>query len=989
MKHDELGHRKRLGAFLRDRRDSSGQPRADLWRQGLLDFVQLDVDASILWASIGPGPLYIESQVQWDNSPQPPTPDKSFQGAGPDSGEVTDIAIDPSGATDQRIFIATNDGGIWKSADSGITWSPMMDPMLSLSMGAVAIDPNNPQIIYAGSGNPFDGGRAFTKGVGIFRSSDGGRTWSIVDGGPFDTIFAGYFINRIVVTPDCLLVATNNGLFRSVDGGQNFGSNVLGGFVTCLLLDAKDSKIVYAGVNGVGVMKSVNGGATFPQNLFDNPGAPTAQPFGNMEIAQSESNPQTLLVSLQYSPPSNDPAVYRGLFQSTDGGEHWQQISDVSAAAADGFDQTWYDLTLGIDPQNASLVYAGFQELWLSADGGRTFQSQACTWGQVHWDHHALAFSPSGHRSAGSPTPIYIGTDGGISKSTDGGATWTAINGAIASNLLLGIGIGRGAGNAYTYGGCQDTGTSAHRPDDAGTTIWRLGIDGDGYAVAVDPSDPKIVYGFDDSAFIRSTDAGITFRTNNPDQLDSVALGRGLPLLSTIPTRAIALEQNGTDAATRVVYVALNQDLYKSSDAGESFGESILKTSANIITLATTTADSKLVWAGTADGSVHVSTDAGATWDKDPLPAQPGAGSVTGIAIDPTTSSRVAIVYSGQSGIDATYRTQRVFLTTNSGGAWYDISGTDGKGPVGNLPDLPMHSVVFDTSVTPPAIIVASDAGVMRSTDATVSGTVSGAGVTATWKIYGAGLPNVSCTSLAIDNTVTPPVLRVGTYGRGCFEATRPQGPALSIESDLGFGIVPEGQSGTLSVYVYNSGDGTLTVTGVARSAGSIDFAVSPTAVFPIIVSPGGTQAFDIVFTPSSLGDEAASFDIASNDSHSPHPLAASGTGVRAVAPRLATNPSAPASFGNVPQKTSRSILLQMFNTGTLDLNVSAVNVTGNPGFSVDPAPKFPIAVPPGGEADVTLKYQPAGLGYATATVEILSDDPRVRPPIQLNGTGV
>lgn len=107
------------------------------------------------------------------------------------------------------------------------------------------------------------------------------------------------------------------------------------------------------------------------------------------------------------------------------------------------------------------------------------------------------------------------------------------------------------------------------------------------------------------------------------------------------------------------------------------------------------------------------------------------------------------MTYVGLSGIDATYRIQHVYLTTDSGLPWNDASGTDGAGPAGNLPDLPFHSIVFDASVNPSAMILAGDAGVMRCTN--VQGT--GANVKATWKIYGAGLPNVSGMSLAIDNS--------------------------------------------------------------------------------------------------------------------------------------------------------------------------------------------------------------------------------------------
>ncbi len=1000
-RHDEEGHGKWLDQFLDNHSGPDGQPRADLWRQGLLDFVQLDVDASIFWSPIGPAPLNINPAAQY------------FQGVGPNSGEITDIAIDPSGATDDIILVATNDGGVWRSTDGGTTWFQTMDQLLSLSMGAIAIDQSNPQVVYAGTGNLYDGGRAFKKGVGLYRSSDSGLTWSIVDGGPFATIFAGsgrtvsevpgqgsgtsgFGINRIVIpAPNKLLVATDQGLFRSEDGGLNFGSNspsfdnrqpIVNGFISGLVADTVTAGIFYACVVGVGVLASTDGGMSFPVNLFSNPGAP-APPFGNLEVAQSTTpNNQTLLALVQFAPGPNPTVV---LYRSTNGGTQWSPISNIAGVASvppDSFTQTDYDLVLGIDPQNAQTVYVGFQELWRSNDGGTTFQSPACTSSQVHWDTHVLTFSPSTHRT-GAPTALYLGTDGGIARSANGGSNWVAINGEIGSNLFRGIDIGRGAGNnAYTYGGCQDTGTSGHGPADSGTTVWHEGIDGDGYFVAVDPTDPTVVYGFDDWDFIKSSDGGTTWQTTGTTPR---VIGNNLPTPHGDLTRAIALEQNGNNKAARVVYVGVVQDLYKSVDAGLNFVRCALNVGGKITALTTTTADSNRVWVGVSNSSVHYSADAGATWDQGSFQTQPGGlGPARGIAVDPTNASRVAVVYGGVSGIHSKYRTKRIFLTLDNGVTWNDVSGTDGNGPIGNLPDLTMHSVVFDTSTTPnpPAIVVASDGGVMRSTDVAITA----GNVTATWKIYGAGLPTVCCNSLAIDNTVSPPVLRVGTYGRSCFEVTRPTGPVMNVESNLAFGATALNQTATVSIYVYNCGDAPLTVTGISPTGGPTDFDVSPSATFPATIAPGGTQSFDMTFKPTSAGDARAAFDIASNDSGSPYLILASGRGITApLTPRLGTNPISQTGFGTVSSPSDRTLPLQLFNVGTADLHISAINrKDGSSDFTIDPAPAFPMTIAPGAETDVTLKYHPTGNGDAKATFQIVSDDPHSPRSVVVTGTG-
>src|SRR5260370_33722773 len=164
----------------------------------------------VQWTQIGPAPLIIDNE-------------ENFQGSGQDSGQVVDIAVDPRNTTDQVIYIATNDGGVWKSSDGGNTWAPKTDYMPSLGMGAVALDPSNPSVVYAGTGGNFNNEGSFGQ-VGVFKSIDAGQTWQQLLNS-FLFLQNLNIIRMVVPSSNILLVATTSGLFRSADGGLDFGNN--------------------------------------------------------------------------------------------------------------------------------------------------------------------------------------------------------------------------------------------------------------------------------------------------------------------------------------------------------------------------------------------------------------------------------------------------------------------------------------------------------------------------------------------------------------------------------------------------------------------------------------------------------------------------------------------------------------------------------------------------------------------------------------------
>jgi hypothetical protein len=432
-----------------------------------------------------------------------------------------------------------------------------------------------------------------------------------------------------------------------------------------------------------------------------------------------------------------------GLFKSTNKGATWSQITLGSEVVAQL--QGNYVQTVGVDPQNTNYVYFGLRSLFLATDGGASGiydgtqnpsepHNNRIDLNKVHADQHALVFSPASHFTGPAPTRVYNGTDGGIATTADAGTNWSVINAGIGTILFNQIDIGRGstANNAYTYGAAQDLGISQHRlapsdPDFTGNN-WLLGIGADGTAVAVDPLNATNAIGVS-GFYTQSTSDGKSWPTPNTANI--------FPANAAFCT--LAFDPNGG------VAYALGTQLYQSTNNGTTF-KAIYQFPAQITAFGMTTPGPNTIWVGLGDGTVQRTSNAlsgaSSSWAPHTIPNGPG-GNVSGIAVDPANTSQAVVVYPANS--------QQVFLTTDNGLTWTNISG--------DLPNLPVNAVVIDPNTSPHTIIVANDTGVLRSGN-----------LGASWERLGVGLPNVQCTSLAIDSTAVPSLLRVGTYGRSAWE---------------------------------------------------------------------------------------------------------------------------------------------------------------------------------------------------------------------------
>jgi photosystem II stability/assembly factor-like uncharacterized protein len=338
--------------------------------------------------------------------------------SGISTGRLTAIAVHPTES--DIIYIGGAQGGVWKTTDGGANWVPRTDDQCSLAMGSIAIDPVNPEIIYAGTGEQHFSGDSYY-GCGVLRSEDGGATWTQLGASHFVMDEASNArISRVDIDPGTagdvgvttVLAASDNGLFRSTNGGDTW-TLVLNGTATDLIRNPTDSQVLYAAIRYTGVFKSTDGGMSWDTLTV---GFPT-EDVSRINLALAPSSPETVLASIQHRTESN----LLGIWKSTNGGGSWTKLTATGASCGS---QCWYNMTIAVSPADPNTIFFGGVSLFRSTNGGVTFLDIR---GGIHVDQHHITFDPQ------NPATVYVGNDGGVFRSTNGGSEWTSLN----TNLAL------------------------------------------------------------------------------------------------------------------------------------------------------------------------------------------------------------------------------------------------------------------------------------------------------------------------------------------------------------------------------------------------------------------------------------------------------------------------------------------------------------------------------------------------------------------------
>ncbi|MBK9225764.1 MAG: T9SS type A sorting domain-containing protein [Ignavibacteria bacterium] len=661
-----------------------------------------------------------------------------WQLAGPTNieGRVTTIAIHPQ--TLQTVYIGTANGGVWKSTNFCQTWTSVFNNQNTSSIGTLAIDPVNGNVIYCGTGEA-NSLRSYYPGTGIYKSTDAGNTWN------FSGLDSSYCFGNITINPvntqiiyAAALGSTRRkndqrGIYRSSNGGTSWERKLFiadsVGAIDVVVDPANPTKVIaamwerqrredyikYGGRNS-GIYISTNSGDTwaqpgggFPMNDVN---------LGRVSLDISRSNPQVI-----YALAAATSGSSRGLYKTTNGGTNWTQIN---ASAAPSSNYAWFNRICKVSPTNADKVFAGGLEMSLSNNGGTSLTTVATS----HVDQHAVAFAPS------NSDFIVIGNDGGIDYSINGGSTWQYSTTLPVTQFYAGE-IDYNDPNTI-LGGTQDNGT-VRTTGSVGS--WNEIYGGDGFYCLVDYVNPQNVYASSQTGGIgRSVDGGQSFNSGTT----------GLDLTYTNWMTPYVMDKNNP----QVLYCGTYK-IHKTTNGMQSW-TSISPDLANrhvanlgtITTVDAAKSNPNVIYCGTDDANVWVTTNSGTNWSK--INAGLPYRWVTRVAVHPDSANVCYVTLSGYK-VDSTG--SHIFRTTNYGSSWNSIRG--------NLPDAPINDVVIDP-VNTNTLYIGTDITVMYTTD-----------LGANWYLLGNGIPsNVPCHDLTLHNPSRS--LVVWTHGRSAFRTSLP-----------------------------------------------------------------------------------------------------------------------------------------------------------------------------------------------------------------------
>lgn len=645
-------------------------------------------------------------------------------------GRVNAIAIHPTDG--QTLWAGAASGGVWKSTNRGSSWTPIMDYENAIWVGALAVDPSNPNILYVGTGDPHPSNGDSYPGAGVMKTTDGGTTWR-----PVGLTNVGA-ISGLAIDPrnTNIIIAggtdNNSGIYRSTDAGTTW-VRINDQSVSNLVMNPQNPDQLWIGTWADGILRSNDLGLTWqPVNSgIVSPNLTTQRT--SVSVCAGTPSVLYVLAHEKIGTTLTAPDAAR-MYKSTNSGDSWQMVYDSRTTGNDFLgnsvqSQGWYNNVIMVKPDDPNTVIAGGVTMVRTSNGGANWSRVGSN---VHADHHAFAADPT------NPNVVYNGNDGGIYRSQDGGASYNEISNSLAITQFYALAVDQSAPD-MNYGGTQDNGTFAIT-----STGHQSIAGGDGFWVVVDHSDPNIIYGEYPHGDIWKLDR------RTPPARDA---SNGLTGSGQWSTPII---MDPVDAST--LYTG-RERVFKTVDGAANWYEVSPSANGQFSSLAISRKNNRIVYAGTNRGSVLVSRDAGENWVDYTFTASGLPNRY--IADFAPANANEAVCYVALGG----FFSGHVFKSTDYGATWKDISS--------NLPDVPVNALAVHPD-DDDVLFAGSDLGVFVTIDGG-----------ATWAPYMNGLPRTEVLDMEIHRERRE--LRIATYGRSMWavDLERPT-IAQSITAPLG-----------------------------------------------------------------------------------------------------------------------------------------------------------------------------------------------------------
>lgn len=685
------------------------------------------------------------------------------------AGRIADIAIDPN---DESVwYVAVGSGGVWKTTNNGVSWSPVFENYTSYSTGCISIDPNNSNTIWLGTGENV-GGRHVGFGDGVYRSLDAGASWENMG------LKNSEHISRIIVhpnDPDKIWVAAQGplwskggerGVFLSEDGGvtwqQTLGDAEWTG-ATDLVIDPRNPDRLYAatwqrhrtvaaylgGGPETALYRSEDGGKTWTKMKK---GLPSGA-MGKIGMAISPQNPDIIYAAIELDHRTG------GIYVSTDRGTSWEKRSDVVSGATGPH----YYQELYASPHKLDRLYLMDVRVQISEDGGRRFHQMKEEY--KHSDNHALAFKAS------DPNYLLVGTDGGLYESFDLGENWRFISNMPITQFYK-VAVDDASPFYNIYGGTQDNSTQGgpSRTDNyqgIQNSDWRVILGGDGHQPATEPGNPNIVYAQSQEGHLARIDmaTGEVMSIMPQPEADSSfeRFNWDAPILVS-PHKAARIyhgsyrlwrsEDRGDN------WIAISGDLTRDQERFDlpimgrkqswdnAWDMYAMSTFNTITSISESPVQEGLIYVGTDDGLIQVTEDGGKNWteiDVTRLPKVPKYAFVNDIKADLFDANTVYVALDNHKAGD--YRPY-LYKSTNKGKTWVNI-GT-------SLPDRHLVWRLVQDHVNKDLLFIGTEYGIFFS--------VNGG---AKWIKLKGGMPVIPVRDLTIQRREND--LVAATFGRSFY----------------------------------------------------------------------------------------------------------------------------------------------------------------------------------------------------------------------------